>query len=640
MSAHEQYRDADAAAAAPAAPWPAALWKTAIWGAFFVLMYLARDFFFVAFMTFVFCYVALGTVGWAMQRLAPDRERVWLRRLLIVAMFLLMPLVLIGLGQLLAPPLLDQASRLSGWLNQASAESEVSRLLEKFVGPSEFRKAYGGPADPRYQKALEEFRASGVRHVQAYHDFPNLEAWVEGGFSHQFADMERSRIRQRLLREGTSSKDFEAWFSADKVPELVDQAQRRLQDKAQPDKARPDKTRPAGALAPLANAALADTPAQLLDLARRDPAALGVLRQEWLEEATEAELAQAKKSPAYHDQFRAHYEAQRAKTPDTIPYTFEQFVALQKVRSQGQRAFGDALDQLLPAAPEQGATLQADFEAAKSHEQFQTWWGASPTGKFIRNQVETTFAGAEGGGRVRDILVSLINVPLDLATALLIGFLICIDYTNLRRAFGRLRETWLKDVYDEVAPALVNLGQLIGRSLRAQGMIALCNAILVFVALSILGVEHAVLLGVAVFVLCLVPTLGIIIAWALIVAFALVQPGGGVGLAVKASVAIVLVLLVETFVLSPRILGRLMELHPVLVMTILPVAQYFFGIKGLILAVPVAVYVVHVIILRRGLPGQEAEAAPVGESPAAAQAGAASPAAVPQPQEPLLTGAP
>jgi hypothetical protein len=58
-------------------------------------------------------------------------------------------------------------------------------------------------------------------------------------------------------------------------------------------------------------------------------------------------------------------------------------------------------------------------------------------------------------------------------------------------------------------------------------------------------------------------------------------------------------------VLSPRILGKMMELHPVLSIAILPVAQYFFGVWGLILAIPVSVYVIHVLILRRGLPGGE-----------------------------------
>jgi predicted PurR-regulated permease PerM len=78
-----------------------------------------------------------------------------------------------------------------------------------------------------------------------------------------------------------------------------------------------------------------------------------------------------------------------------------------------------------------------------------------------------------------------------------------------------------------MAPAFTQLGQLIGRALHAQGLIALCNATLMFFALMTLGVEHEVLLSLAVFVLCLVPTLGMMLAWVLIVAMALVQPGGG-----------------------------------------------------------------------------------------------------------------
>jgi predicted PurR-regulated permease PerM len=67
----------------------------------------------------------------------------------------------------------------------------------------------------------------------------------------------------------------------------------------------------------------------------------------------------------------------------------------------------------------------------------------------------------------------------------------------------------------------------------------------------------------------------------------------------------VVVILLETFVFSPRILGKMMELHPVLILTVLPLAQYFFGVWGLILATPVAVYVVYVLILREGLPGMQ-----------------------------------
>jgi predicted PurR-regulated permease PerM len=97
--------------------------------------------------------------------------------------------------------------------------------------------------------------------------------------------------------------------------------------------------------------------------------------------------------------------------------------------------------------------------------------------------------------------------------------------------------------------------------------------------------------------------------------FALVQLGGGPVLAMKAAGAVVMVMMVESFVLSPRILGRMMEVHPVLLIALLPVAQYFFGVWGLILATPVAVYVIHVLIFGHGLPGNEAHA-PAGEKSA------------------------
>src|SRR5262249_34276405 len=158
------------------------------------------------------------------------------------------------------------------------------------------------------------------------------------------------------------------------------------------------------------------------------------------------------------------------------------------------------------------------------------------------------------------------------------------DFPQLKRATQRLRETRLREVYDEFAPALSSLGQLIARAMHAQGTVALCNAITIFIALTILGVEHAVLLSAAVFVLCLVPTLGMIIGWILLAAVALVQPGGGVVLALKVSGAVLLVVLLETFVFSPRLMGRMMELHPVLMIALLPLAQYFFGVWGLILA--------------------------------------------------------
>jgi predicted PurR-regulated permease PerM len=128
-------------------------------------------------MTFLICYLTLAVVGWGMKRVSPQQERPWLRRLLTMGVFLPVPLLLLGAGALIAPRLLEQGQRLAGWLSQTSPEAEVSRLLEDFVGPHEFKQRYGAPESPAYQKALAEFGEEGRRHVDAYNQFAHLEVW-------------------------------------------------------------------------------------------------------------------------------------------------------------------------------------------------------------------------------------------------------------------------------------------------------------------------------------------------------------------------------------------------------------------------------------------------------------------------------
>jgi predicted PurR-regulated permease PerM len=526
--------------------------------------------------------------------LARERERPGLWRLLVLATFVLLPLALAGVGFLLAPRLVDQGRRMAGWLSKTNPEQEVAHLLEELIAPGEFRRQYGGSDDSRYQKALEAFRQSGETHVAEYNQFPRLEAWVDGGFSKHFADAESGRIRSRLLSEGTSSKAFENWFLKEKVPELQSKARQQTSGKDGPS--------PAG---PLVSPASSPTPEELLQQVRRDPARLETIRTEWFQDELKRELAAAQVSPAYHEQMRRHYEKWQEQNPQSLPFTFAQYVELQKAWPQGRIAFGNTLEKIKPSSQaESDVQLRTDFEAAKKHELFQEWWGTNSTARFIRHQVESNVGGG-GEGRADRALHTLLNIPLDLGTALVLSFFICIDFPALRRAFPRLRETWLRDVFDDLAQPLASLARLMGRAMQAQALIALCNALLTFLALTVLGVEHAVLLALAVFILCQVPTLGMCISWALLVAMALLQPGGGLMLALKVTVAVVVIVLLETFVFSPRILGRMMELHPVLLLAVLPLAQYFFGIWGLLLATPIAVYVVHVLILGRGLPGIE-----------------------------------
>jgi predicted PurR-regulated permease PerM len=569
-------------------PWQVAAKRSAIWGLFLLVLYLARDFFFVAFMTFMFCYLVLAVVERCLRHIPGNHRHDWLRKLLTGGVFAGSLVLLLVAGGLVAPRLLEQGQRLGGWLSNVSAENEIARLLAGYVGPYEFQRVYGKPPDPRYQQGLQEFLKDGERHAKSYFDFSHLESWLEGGFASQFNDSQRARVRQQRAQDGTSSKDFEEWFLNEKLPEL---------QKSTPQQ--PANHVPADTLESLVQSAH-DRPADLLNEVRRHPLILAELRREWVADPPRQELTDPA-SPDYREQFRAFFAKCKSTHPKLLPYTLEQYVQLQHARRQGRHAFAEAWDQLEPAKPQTADTARADFEATREHELFESWWATSAIAKFIRSQVEST--GSADVDRIERIVAALLDIPVELGTALLLSLFICIDFPKLKIGARRLRGTWLRDAYDEIAPALCGLSHLVGRSMQAQGLIALCNATLVFLALLLLGVEHELLLSGAVFVLCLVPTVGALCAGVVVMAVALLQPDGGVFLALKTSGAFVLVVLAESMVLGPRILGRMMELHPVMVIAALPVAQYFFGVWGLILATPVAVYVLQVLILGNEVPG-------------------------------------
>ena len=480
-------------AAPPKLPdWQATLRKTAIWAGLLLVLYLARDFFFVAFATFLFSYLTLSLVSWGMGKLPPDRQRGRARVLLTIGVFVAALLLLFGLAALIAPPVIEQSRRLAGYLSHASPETEVARVLEELVGPSLFKQQYPNIQGETYKHDLAAFREQGVSHTSAYHDFPSFQAAAEGGFLKHFLDAEKARLRAHLLREGTASREFEQWFLTEEIPRLRRQA---ADKEKQPS--------------PLARAAASAEPEVLLALARQDPATHAQLREDWLRDTVAKQLAAAPTSPNFAEQFQAYYAKWQAQAAKPSPYTFDQYLSLKKARSLGPKAFGEALDKIVPSEGED--RLRRDFEAARSHELFLQWWGASATAQFVRRLVSQ---GAVGGEWLERMLYSFLNVPVDLGTALLLSLFICLDFPNLKKSFASLRQTWLREAYDDTVPTLAALGSLVGRAMYSQGLIAACNACMVFIGLWLIGVEHQMLISLAVFILCLIPTLGVMLSLA------------------------------------------------------------------------------------------------------------------------------
>lgn len=123
---------------------------------------------------------------------------------------------------------------------------------------------------------------------------------------------------------------------------------------------------------------------------------------------------------------------------------------------------------------------------------------------------------------------------------------------------------------------------------RGQVVICLVLAVLYATALEMIGLNHAILIGVAAGLISFVPYLGAATGFFVSVCVAMAQfwPNW-VPVAIVGGIFIVGEMLAD-YVLAPRVIGRRVKLNPVWMMFALFAFGWLFGFIGLLLAIPIA----------------------------------------------------
>ncbi|HYY17315.1 MAG TPA: AI-2E family transporter, partial [Streptosporangiaceae bacterium] len=173
----------------------------------------------------------------------------------------------------------------------------------------------------------------------------------------------------------------------------------------------------------------------------------------------------------------------------------------------------------------------------------------------------------------------------------------------LLKAFGRQgagradragRAAWLAVVY----------------YMRGTVLVAATHALVIGVTLAIVGVPLVAAMAVLVFLSSFIPLVGLLFAGAVVILLTLVTKGW---------IAAVIVLAifvgedqVESHLLQPLVVGRIVRLHPLAVILVLGVGSVVAGIPGAVVAVPIAA------ALNRAVPELRRRPAVVVAEPAAA----------------------
>ena len=123
------------------------------------------------------------------------------------------------------------------------------------------------------------------------------------------------------------------------------------------------------------------------------------------------------------------------------------------------------------------------------------------------------------------------------------------------------------------------------RFIASQVLDAIIVGILTSVAMSILGVKYAILLGFMIGLFNLIPYLGAIIA--VTVAIIITLFTGGIAQAVLMGVVVIILQQIDANIINPKIIGNSLSISPLLVIFAVTVGGAYFGVLGMFLAVPI-----------------------------------------------------
>lgn len=109
--------------------------------------------------------------------------------------------------------------------------------------------------------------------------------------------------------------------------------------------------------------------------------------------------------------------------------------------------------------------------------------------------------------------------------------------------------------------------------------------ILTTIVCLILGLDYAIVFGILITILNLIPYIGALLSELLVALYALTV--GGPIFAIVTFACLLLVQIIDANILQPNIIGKSVNLHPVVVIGGLIVFNLLFGIVGMIIAMPI-----------------------------------------------------
>lgn len=191
------------------------------------------------------------------------------------------------------------------------------------------------------------------------------------------------------------------------------------------------------------------------------------------------------------------------------------------------------------------------------------------------------------GNQIVSSLSGIVGFFSSLIFAIIFMIYFLLDSTNLYRYWGRVVRAFAgKHNLRWARQFLADADQVFSGYIRGQLMDALFMLVVVSIALSLVGVRFAVIIGILTGVGNLIPYVGPFVAYGSTILVCLMN-----GDFEKLIIALIVIFVIQTIdgnVINPKFLSQSINIHPMLVIVALLVGSAIGGILGMLMAVPIA----------------------------------------------------
>ena len=229
-------------------------------------------------------------------------------------------------------------------------------------------------------------------------------------------------------------------------------------------------------------------------------------------------------------------------------------------------------------------------------ESFYTAEHTNPILNYIFSMIETNNISSYIEQMVAYIVLSFSNIGkigVQIFISIILSFFFLIEKPRLIEFTSKFENSKIAPFYREMKFFGTKFVQTFGKVIEAQVLIATVNCVLTTIVLWILGFPQLMGLSIMVFFLGLIPVAGVIIS--LIPLCTIAFTIGGIQKVIIMIVWIMVIHALEAYILNPKFMSSKTNLPIFYTFIVLIFGEHFFGIWGLIVGIPVFVFILDVL---------------------------------------------